>query len=65
MIKVIDSKPDPSVVKEIICKNCGSKLEYTPIDLHVYHGTDYSGGPDGEEWINCPSCAKKVTVRSW
>jgi uncharacterized protein with PIN domain len=32
-IKIVDDKPDPSVLKEIICKNCGVKLQYTPNDV--------------------------------
>ena len=64
-VKVIKSEPHKSVVKEIICRSCGVILEYTPNDVQEYHGKDYSGGPDGQEWIDCPNCNKKVIIRSW
>jgi len=64
-IKVIDEQPDPSVVKRVVCRSCGATLEYTPNDVQSRHGTDYSGGPDGEEWVDCPKCNKKAIIRSW
>lgn len=64
-VRIVDEKPDPSVVKQIVCTQCGAKLEYLPIDVKERHGTDYSGGPDGAEWIDCPKCQKPVTIRSW
>ena len=64
-VKVIDPTPHHTVVKQIICRNCGVKLEYTPNDVKRRDGTDYSGGPDGKEWIVCPNCNKEVTIRSW
>lgn len=65
MVKVIDEGPDPSVVKQIVCRNCGAKLEYVPAEVLSYNGTDYSGGPDGCEYIICPKCKKQVVIRSW
>ena len=65
MVKVIDKGPDPSVVKTILCKFCGAKLEYVPYDITRYDGTDMGGGPDGKEWIVCPNCKKDVIIRSW
>lgn len=32
-VVVVDKGPDPSVVKRVICQNCGAKLEYTPRDI--------------------------------
>lgn len=64
-VRVIDEKPDPSVVKHAICKHCGVKLEYLPIDVKSVNGTDYSGGPDGCEFIECPKCNNQVILRSW
>jgi len=64
-VKVISTEPDESVVKKVICKNCGATLEYVPNDVKSYHGTDYSGGPDGQEWVDCPNCDKKAIIRSW
>jgi hypothetical protein len=64
-VKVISVKPAKSVVKKVVCRNCGAKLEYVPKDVKEYHGTDYGGGPDGREWIVCPNCREDVTLRSW
>ena len=65
VVRIIESKPAPEVVKQVVCKNCGARLEYVPADVREYHGTDYSGGPDGMEWIDCPQCSKKVVLKSW
>lgn len=65
IVKVIEEKPDPSVVKRIICQNCGVTLEYVPNDVKSFHGTDMSGGPDGSEWVVCPKCNKPAIIRSW
>lgn len=65
MVKVISTGPDKTVVKQVICRNCGATLEYTPNEVQSRHGTDYGGGPDGEEWVNCPNCGHKAIIRSW
>ena len=64
-VRVIKEAPAKEVLKEIICRNCGVTLEYVPADVKSYHGTDIGGGPDGCEWIDCPRCSKRVTIRSW
>lgn len=64
-VKVVNEKPDSSVVKRVVCGHCGVLLEYVPNDVKSYHGTDYSGGPDGHEWVDCPKCKKKAIIRSW
>lgn len=64
-VRIIEQKPDPSVVKQKICRHCGVKLEYVPNDVKTYSGRDYSGGSDGHEWIDCPNCNKKVILSSW
>lgn len=64
-VRIIEERPDPNVVKQVVCRNCGVKLEYLPIDVKEYSGTDYSGGPDGHRWIDCPKCSKKVILESW
>ena len=65
MVRVISAGPAPEVVKQVLCRNCGAVLEYTPHEVREYHGKDMSGGPDGQEWIDCPQCGKKVVLRSW
>lgn len=56
---------DESAVKRITCRSCASILEYKQTEVRRYDGTDYSGGPDGREWITCPGCGADVTIRSW
>ena len=51
--------------KRTECESCGALVGYVKNDIHAYHGTDMSGGPDGQEWINCPQCKKKIILRSW
>ncbi len=63
MIKIVGQ--DNTVMKRVTCQNCGAILEYTKSDVKEYHGTDYSGGPDGREWIDCPKCLKEIILRSW
>lgn len=63
VVKVIDPGPDPKVVKQVVCQNCGAKLEYVPNDVKSQSVHDYGGGSDTYCWIDCPQCAKKVTVR--
>jgi len=65
MVRIVDEGPDPSVVKQVVCRSCGAKLEYVLHDVKEYHGRDISGGPDGSEWINCPKCGKQVVLRTW
>jgi predicted RNA-binding Zn-ribbon protein involved in translation (DUF1610 family) len=47
------------------CKSCGATLSYTSLDVDSTHGKDISGGPDGCEFIVCPSCGNNVVLRSW
>lgn len=61
VVKVIDPGPDPKIVKQILCNNCGAKLEYVPND--VKERSFYDGGFDTRYWINCPQCSKEVVVR--
>ncbi len=56
---------DKEVIKKCTCKECGAVLRYGKHEVKSYHGTDWSGGPDGREWITCPSCGNDVTIRSW
>ena len=65
MVTIVKKEPDVSVLKEIVCVNCGATLSYTPNEVHSYSGTDYSGGPDGKEWVDCPNCNQAAIIRSW
>ena len=64
-VRVIKTDPAPEVVKQIVCRHCGATLEYVPNDVKSYHGTGIGGGPDGQEWVDCPNCNKKAIIRSW
>lgn len=54
----------PRKEKTIVCNGCGYTIAYVINDIKEYHGTDYSGGSDGKEWIDCP-CGKQIIIRSW
>jgi hypothetical protein len=56
-IKIIKDGPDPSVVKEVVCDNCGATLEYAPIDVRHRDYVDYGGDYDTSYWIDCPKCS--------
>ena len=62
MVRVVSTQPHPSVVKEIICKHCGSTLEYVQADILSVIYTDYGGGKDTSYFISCPPCGNKVFV---
>lgn len=64
-VRVLSIEPPPEVIQRITCKHCGARLEYVPNDIQVYHGRDYGGGPDGQEWVDCPNCKKKAIIRAW
>lgn len=63
MVKVISKEPHPSVIKQIICKNCGSTLEYTPSDVKQRSVSDYLGDIDIVKYINCPECNHEVQTQ--
>jgi predicted RNA-binding Zn-ribbon protein involved in translation (DUF1610 family) len=58
-------KEIPLKEKQTVCYSCGHTIAYVLNDVKEYHGTDYSGGPDGREWIVCPNCNKDIILRSW
>ena len=64
-VRVVNEDPDKSVVKKRVCRSCGVTVEYLPIDVQTRNGTDWSGGPDGEDYVMCPKCGKKIILRSW
>jgi uncharacterized protein with PIN domain len=63
MVRIIGEAPE--AMKITVCRNCATRLEYTQSEVKEYHGVDYSGGPDGREWIDCPKCHKEVVLKSW
>ena len=65
MVTVINKGPHQSVVKEAICRNCGSTLQYVPRDIKERVETDYGGDRDIVKYIECPECNDRVTVGSY
>jgi DNA-directed RNA polymerase subunit RPC12/RpoP len=62
MIKVISTVPHQSVVKQIVCKHCGSTLEYAPVDVLEYKWTDYGGDVNLTKYIVCPTCSDNTVI---
>lgn len=65
MVRVVKTEPHPSVVKEVVCRNCGATLEYVPADIKEEVSTDYTGGRDTSYHIKCPPCGHKVGVKRY
>ena len=65
MVTVVSTVPHPSVVKEVICRNCGATLNYVPADVQKRTVSDYGGGRDTYEFIKCPPCSHEIYVRSY
>lgn len=63
MVTVIGDAPEAK--RRTICRRCAIELEYTEGEVKEYHGKDYSGGPDGHQWIDCPKCGQKIILKSW
>lgn len=62
MVTVVSTQPHPSVVKEIICRNCGSTLQYVPRDVKEKYVSDYTGDKDLVRYIECPTCSHHVGI---
>jgi DNA-directed RNA polymerase subunit RPC12/RpoP len=62
MVKVVSSEPHPSVVKQVVCRNCGTTLEYVPADRKQRQVSDYLGDKETVNYIVCPTCSHEVGV---
>ncbi len=60
-IKVINRKPHKSVVKRLICEECGVTLEYTPKDM-VLKNYSCCGSLESDYFIKCPECNYETVV---
>jgi ribosomal protein S27E len=65
MVRVVKQEPHPSVVKEVICRNCGATLEYVPMDIKERVEVDYGGGRDLIKYIECPACSYHQSVKGF
>ena len=55
VVRIINTTPDKSVVKQAICQNCGCTLEYAPKDVKTVTSKNYGGATDLLRYIECPS----------
>ncbi len=62
-IRIVEQKPDPSVIRNCICKRCGVKLEYLPLDVLHKTYSDYGGGSDSMSFITCLQCGNTIEVK--
>lgn len=62
MVNIVSRQPHPSVVKECLCKNCGSTLSYTPSDVKKHESSDYLGDVSISYKIICPVCEHNIFV---
>jgi len=65
MVTVVSTVPHPSVVKEVVCRNCGATLNYVPLDIKERTVSDYTGDRDIISYIECPPCGNQVTVKGY
>ena len=65
MVTVVSLTPHHSVVKEVVCRNCGALLSYVPADINRRVVSDYAGGKDEVNFIRCPPCGAEVTVKRY
>lgn len=65
MVTVVSTVPHPSVVKEVICRNCGATLNYVPADVQKRTVSDYTGDKDTRYFIKCPPCGHEVIVKGY
>jgi DNA-directed RNA polymerase subunit RPC12/RpoP len=64
MVTIVDPKPSEDVLKKVVCRNCGVKLQYVPNDVKERKSYDYTGSFDYQYYIDCPNCNTKVIVNS-
>lgn len=57
-MKVLNMNPHPSVVRQLVCKSCGSTLEYVPQDIKLRVDVSYDCSRDVVHFITCPVCNK-------
>lgn len=62
MVKIFNPEPDESVVKTIICRECGVKLQYVPYEVMNYTNRYYDGTSVDIRYIDCPNCVSRVHI---
>jgi hypothetical protein len=62
MITIVNSEPDPSVLREVICQNCGITLSYLPIDTLTQKLSCMGESEGSYKYIECLGCAARIEV---
>lgn len=58
MAKVIGKAPQ--ALRQCICHQCASIIEYSLNEVNSFVEKDYGGGSEVVYYIICPGCSKKV-----
>jgi DNA-directed RNA polymerase subunit RPC12/RpoP len=61
MVRIVKVEPHPTVVKEVVCRNCGATLEYVPKDIQSRQ-VSCMGDIDTYRYIVCPNCSEDLGV---
>ena len=56
---------DDKMVRQVTCRNCGTVLEYLPVDVEKITVMDYTGCADTEFFITCPQCKGRALSRRY
>lgn len=63
MARVLDPKPQSDVEKQMSCQQCGALIAYVPNDIIKKTFSDYGGGSDTYNYVNCPNCQKDTRIK--
>lgn len=61
MVKIVGT--DEKYVHRKSCRNCAAMLEYTLSEVTRSFTSDWTGSRDEWNYIICPKCSYKVTVK--
>lgn len=56
---------DSGAVKEITCRHCAARLQYTPSEENRDYSTDYLGDKDYFSYVYCPGCGGRVKTKNY
>lgn len=54
---------DEAQKSRVSCRGCGGINEYFRNEIQSRIVSDYGGGRDEYNWINCAGCGKEISVR--
>lgn len=61
-MKTLRCGPQPGKSKEVSCGNCGSLIEYMPVDTRKYNRRDYTGDSSTYTVLDCPECKYEIVL---